>query len=144
MRWIVANHGGIDTYRTIVEEMARASTLGEALEVATGETFLELENEWRAYLGVGPVPAEVLDPAAAMLAPAEPYFAEGEQVVLPATPFQQPIYNAPSTRSIADGACFANSPVTILKAGSDGTLNWYQVDCLGMVGFMNQGQLVSQ
>jgi hypothetical protein len=76
--------------------------------------------------------------------PAAPAFEVGEQVTLPAAPFSQPIYNAPTVQSIADGACFANTPVTILDAGNDGEMNWYEVDCMGMTGWMNQGQLVTQ
>ncbi|HEX3052938.1 MAG TPA: hypothetical protein VHP83_19925, partial [Aggregatilineaceae bacterium] len=141
MRWMVEAHGGIETYRGVVEEMSHGITLEQALENVTGLTFLELENEWRAFLGVGPVPEELLDPALALDAPIEPFFAEGEQVTLPGTPFQQPVYNAPTTTAIADGTCFANSTVTILLAGSDGVQNWYQIDCMGMQGWMSQEQL---
>ncbi|MBN1681370.1 MAG: hypothetical protein JW966_13900 [Anaerolineae bacterium] len=144
MRWLVAEHGGMDTYLGIVNEMARAIPLEQALETVTGMTFLELENEWRAFLGVGEVPLDVLDPAAALDDPIEPFFAEGESVTLPAAPFQSPIYNYPTTTSIADAMCFGNMPVTILNAGSDGVMNWYEVDCMGMIGWMNQGQLVAQ
>ena len=63
---------------------------------------------------------------------------------MPASPFSQPIYNAPRTNSIADAACFANTPLTILHAGNDGEVNWYEVDCMGMQGWMNQGQLNAQ
>ncbi len=144
MRWLVEARGGIETYRAIVDEMARGLPLEQALQTATGETFLDLENEWRAHLGIGPVPAEELDPALALGEPAEPFFEVGSSVTLPASPFQQPIYSAPSVSSIANAACFANTPVKILRAGGDGTLNWYEIDCMGMSGWMNQGQLVGQ
>jgi hypothetical protein len=141
MYWLVDTYGGMDTYRAVVAQMEQNVSVAEALEIATGKPFLELENEWRAFLGLGPVPPEVLDPALALSDPVEPFFAPGEEVVLPAAPFSQPIYNAPTEKSIADGACFANTVITILRAGHDGTLNWYEVDCMGMVGWMNQGQL---
>ena len=144
MRWIVDTYGGMDTYHAIVETMSQARTLDEALEAATGKTLIELENEWRAFLGVGPIPEEILDPAAALGDPVEPFYAEGETVTMPASPFSQPIYNAPRTNSIADAACFANTPLTILHAGNDGEVNWYEVDCMGMQGWMNQGQLNAQ
>lgn len=144
MRWIVDTYGGMDTYYAIVETMSQAKTLDNALVAATGKTMVELENEWRAFLGVGPIPEEILDPAAALGDPVEPFYAEGESVMMPAAPFSQPIYNAPRTNSIADAACFANTPLTILRAGNDGAVNWYEVDCMGMQGWMNQGQLNAQ
>jgi len=142
MRWLVDTQGGIDTYRAVVEEMKHGVALEQALETATGQSFLDLENAWRGFLGVAEVPLSVLDPASALSEPAEPFFAEGDQVTLPAAPFQQTIYTAPSTTSISNAFCFANTPVTILRAGSDGALNWYEVDCMGMRGWMNQGQMV--
>lgn len=144
MRWLAEAHNGMETYHAVVYEMAHGATMEQALETTTGKTFLELENEWRAYLGIEPVPAEVLDPGQMLSEPAEPFFAEGEQVMLPASPFQQPVYSQPSTTSIANASCFANTAVTVLRAGSDGTLNWYEVDCMGQVGWMNQGQLNAQ
>ncbi|RPJ00120.1 MAG: hypothetical protein EHM39_05360 [Chloroflexi bacterium] len=32
--------------------------------------------------------------------------------------------------------------VTILQAGNDGTTNWYQVDCMGQIGWIAQAELV--
>ena len=144
MQWIVATQGGMDTYRAIVDEMSTGILLADALEAATGIPMVDLENEWRAFLGVEPIPAEVFDPGLALSDPVEPFFAPDEQVILPAAPFQQLIYSAPTTQSAANAACFANSPVTIKRAGSDGSLNWYEVDCMGLTGWMNQGQLVAQ
>jgi len=141
MRWIVDQHGGMETYRAIVEAIQHGSNLSQALETATGQTFLDLENGWRAFLGIGPVPAEVLDPSLTLSDPAAPFYAEGEQITLPAAPFSQPIYKEPKTRSISMGACFASSQVTIRRAGSDGTVNWYEVDCQGQIGWMNHTQL---
>ena len=57
--------------------------------------------------------AEVLDPSLTLGEAAEPFYADGEQVTLPATPFQQPMYTEPSTTSMANAACFANTAVTI-------------------------------
>lgn len=144
MSWLVDTHGGVATYRAVVEAIRHGASLPEALESVTGISFLDLENEWRAFLGVGPVPAEVLDPSLTLSDPVEPSYAPGEEVVLPPTPFQQLVYNAPTEKSIADAMCFANTSVEILRAGNDGTVNWYEVDCLGMVGWMNQAQLASQ
>ncbi|MBI5958490.1 MAG: hypothetical protein HY866_07145 [Chloroflexi bacterium] len=143
MSWLVDTHGGMDTYRGVVEEIRHGANLVQALETVTGQPFLDLENEWRAFLGVSPVAADVLDPGLTLGAPAEPFFAEGDTVILPSAPFSQPIYTEPKVRSVAMGACFASSKVTIRRAGHDGTVNWYEVDCTGMVGWMNQTQLVA-
>jgi hypothetical protein len=144
MTWLVESHGGMDTYRAIVQEMARARPMKEAIETVTGYTLLELENEWRVFLGVPELTPEQVDPSLALAEPAEPYFEVGEEVIMPGMPFQQSIYNQPSTTSISDAVCFANTPITILRTGNDGQTNWYEVDCMGMVGWMNQGQLVVQ
>lgn len=141
MSWLVETHGGMDTYRAVVEAMRGGYAVAEALEKATGQPFLELENQWRAFLGIGPVPAEVLDPALQLDEPAEPFFKVGEQVILPATPLTRPLYTEPRERSLATRVCFANAPVTILRAGNDGVTNWYEVDCMGLRGWMSQAQL---
>ena len=121
--------------------MSHGITLAQALQTVTGLSLVDLENEWRAFLGVGEIPAEVLDPASALGKPADPYFEVGEQVTLPATPFQQRIFTTPEEKPIANMTCFGSTPVTILRAGNDGTTNWYEVDCMGLVGWMNQSQL---
>jgi len=141
MTWLVETHGGMDTYRAIVEAMRGGYTVAEALEKATGQPFLELENQWRAFLGIPPVPAEVLDPALGLGEPAEPYFRVGEQVTLPAMPFSRPLYTQPKERSLSTSVCFANATVTILRVGNDGVTNWYEVDCMGLKGWISQAQL---
>lgn len=141
MDWLVETRGGMDTYRAIVEEMKLGIPLADALETATGTPFVDLENEWRAFLGITPVSAEMLDPGLALDEPADPAFGIGELVTLPATPFTASLYNEPSEKSISDAVCFASTEVTILRAGNDGAMNWYEVDCMGLVGWMNQGQL---
>jgi hypothetical protein len=141
MNWIVEYHGGIETYRAIVDELRKNRPLGEALETATGISFIDLENEWRTYLGVGPIPAEVLDPASVLSEPVDPLYAVGDSFTLESATLQTPLYNKPSEVAIANSACFTGSTVTILRAGSDGTQNWYEVDCQGLVGWMNETSL---
>ena len=142
MKWLTEEYGDMEMYNAIVQEVKRGTSVEDSLKVVTGKTFLELENEWRAFLGIPPVAPEQLDPSLALGEPVDPAFETGEIVTLPSTPFQQPMYNKPTEISIADAVCFANMQATILRAGSDGTVNWYEVDCMGMVGWMNQGQLV--
>ena len=49
MLWLADTHGGLDTYRQIVEQMSAGNTLEVSLQHVTGQTLLELENEWRAF-----------------------------------------------------------------------------------------------
>jgi hypothetical protein len=141
MLWLADHYGGLEMYRSLVGKMSKGYTLEKTLQNTTGKTLLALENEWRAWLGFGPVPLEALDPGSALSAPAAPFFAEGESVTLPATTFQALLYSAPTEQSAAKGACFANTPVTILRAGSDGVINWYEVDCQGQVGWISQAHI---
>ncbi len=55
IRWLLENHGGLETHRRIVERMQTRDGLDVALEEATGFSFLELENQWRATWGLPPV-----------------------------------------------------------------------------------------
>jgi hypothetical protein len=124
-------------YRQIVEEMRQGHTLEVSLESVTGKTLLDLENEWRAFLGQPEVPVDLIDPGAALAEPAQPFFAVGESVTTPATAFQILLYSRPTETSAASGSCFANTTVTVLQAGSDGTVNWYEVDCMGQTGWIS-------
>ncbi len=142
VNWMTETQGGLAMHAAIVDELALAIPLGEAIENATGVPLGELENAWRASLGLPPVAAEALDAALALGPPVEPFFAEGEEVALPAQPFQQVMKTEPLESATDAGLCMANLPVTVLRVGNDGELNWYQVDCMGGVGWLHQGQLV--
>jgi len=54
LTWMLDNYGGLETHRRILEAMPGHS-MGEAIEIATGVPFLDLENQWRASLGLAPV-----------------------------------------------------------------------------------------
>ncbi len=54
IRWLVDAYGGLEVHARVVEAMPGRS-LAEALEVATGVPFLELENQYRAFLGYPPI-----------------------------------------------------------------------------------------
>jgi len=141
MLWLVDAKGGLDTYQAVAEEMGAGRILEDALLNVTGQTLLELENEWRAFLGQPEVPLELVDPAAALNPPAEPFFAVGESVTVPAASYQVLLYTRPSKTSIAAAACYANMSLTILQAGNDSVTNWYQVDCMGQIGWVSQADL---
>jgi hypothetical protein len=141
MLWLADTHGGLDMYRQIVDQMSAGNTLEVSLQNVTGQSLLDLENEWRAFLGQPEVPLALVNPGAVLNPPAEPFFAVGASVTIPATAFQVLLYSRPSETSAASGACFANTTVEIQQAGNNGMVNWYEVDCMGQIGWVNQTQL---
>jgi hypothetical protein len=60
INWLVYNYG-IETHRQIVELMrynadgSRGMNFQDAIEQATGESFADLDREWRAYLELPPL-----------------------------------------------------------------------------------------
>ncbi len=56
IRWLLDNYGGLETHARLVDVLPGRS-LDSALVAVTGKTLLELENEWRASWGLGPVEA---------------------------------------------------------------------------------------
>jgi hypothetical protein len=142
INFLLTNYGGIDLHREIAQRMRYGTSVFDAVEELTGKPFLDIENEWRTYLGYQPLTLADVDPAQAL----EPYednmLAEGDTVTLPATPALVPIYEKPGPKSLAGGQCFANMQVTILKIGALDGVPYYQVDCMGQVGWMTRDQLV--
>lgn len=55
VNWLV-NEYGFEVHRQIVELNSRNVPLDDALEEATGVSFLDLERAWRAYIGLDPEP----------------------------------------------------------------------------------------
>src|SRR5690606_17195506 len=86
INWLNMTQGGIETHRQVVELMRQNVSVYDALEQVTGKTFFELENGWRAYLGLEPFTEADLDPAAALEPVTDPIAAVGEKVTLPASP----------------------------------------------------------
>src|SRR5690606_33700196 len=114
----------------------------DALEQVTGKTFLELENEWRVYLGLAPFTEADLDPAAALGPVIDPLVATGEAITLPAMPPLPVVPEAASPTAASSGQCFANTTVTVLAMGSLDGQDYYQVDCMGQIGWMPRDLLV--
>jgi len=142
LNYLLANYGGVEIHLKIVELMrGEGLSVYEAVESVTGKPFLEVENEWRAYLGYQPLDLADVDPASALEAPVDPIAAEGDQVTLPASPALSSLYENPGPNQLGNGQCFANTTVTILKVGSLDGIDYYQVDCMGMVGWMTRDQL---
>ncbi|MBI5929352.1 MAG: hypothetical protein HY862_08595 [Chloroflexi bacterium] len=56
INWLVNTYGGYEVHRQIIELMDSNVSLPEALEQVTGITFLDLERQWRTYIGLNPEP----------------------------------------------------------------------------------------
>ncbi len=142
INWLNMTQGGIETHRQVVELMRQNVSVYDALEQVTGKTFFELENGWRAYLGLEPFTEADLDPAAALEPVTDPIAAVGEKVTLPASPPLPVVLEAPSPTAASSGQCFANTTVTILDMGSRDGQDYYKVDCMGQIGWMPRDLLV--
>lgn len=141
INWFIANFG-IEAHADTVILMKQNTDLYEALETVTGVSFFELENRWRAYIGLPPFELADLDPAQALEPPIDPVAAEGDVRTLPATPPLVPLNEKPALRAIASGQCFANMEITILRVGSLEGVDYYEVDCMGQTGWLTRDQLV--
>jgi hypothetical protein len=135
LNWFVY-HYGLDTHAQVVALYQQNDyTLYTALQEATGESFLDLENAWRRYIGFPEI-----TPAAALEDPVNPIAAVGDKVILSTKAFQYLLYGEPGS-ILASGACFPGATVTILRVGSLEGVDYYEVDCMGMVGWMTANQL---
>lgn len=141
INYLLTNYGGVDTHRRIVELMRANATIYEAVEEVTGKSFLDVENEWRTYLGFAPLSLADVDPASALEPVEDSMFAVGDTVTLPATPALSAVYEKPGPKALASGQCFANMPVTILEIGALDGETYFKVDCMGQVGWMTRDQL---
>lgn len=141
VNWYV-NTYGLDTHAEVVRLLSEnRMPLADALEAATGETFLDLENAWRTYIGFQPLTLADVDPAAAMDAAVNPVYQEGDTFTLPATPIQFPLKEAPGETAAPYAACFANTQVTVLRVGNLNGVNFYELDCLGLIGWAAEDTL---
>ncbi|NLX10624.1 MAG: hypothetical protein GXY36_13285 [Chloroflexi bacterium] len=143
LNFVFTNYGGVDVHLRIVELMrSENASVYAALEQITGKTFLELENEWRVYLGMAPLALADIDPASALEPAIDPIAEVGETVTLPASPPLPAVYEKPGPNSLYSGQCFANTQVEILQIGSLDGVDYYQVNCMGQIGWMSRDQLV--
>ncbi|HEX3052095.1 MAG TPA: hypothetical protein VHP83_15660 [Aggregatilineaceae bacterium] len=144
INWLNMNYGGIDTIRQIIAQMQAGVDVYEAIEQATGKLFIDLQNEWRIYLGYEPLDLADIDPAAALQPAVDPLFEVGDTVTLPPSPPLPGIYENPGPDELYTGQCFANTAVEILQVGSLDGVDYYQVDCMGQIGWMTRDQLVGE
>lgn len=59
INWLVNTYGGYEAHLQIVELMDSNVGLPEALEQVTGVSFLDLERQWRTYIGLNPDPVVI-------------------------------------------------------------------------------------
>lgn len=144
LNFLMANYGGLETHRKVAELMRQDHSIYEAVEQVTGKPFLEIENEWRIYLGYRPLTVADIDPSAALEPLVDPLYDVGDVVTLPTTPPVSLIFEHPGPNQIAKGQCFAGMQVTIKRGGSLDGMDYYEVDCMGQIGWMGRDQLVSQ
>ncbi len=144
INFLVMNYGGIEFHRQMVEKMrGEGKSVYQAVEDLTGKPFLEVENEWRTYLGFRPLTPADLDPALALLPYEDSVIAVGDTITLPAMPPIVQLGESPIPRPPISGACFANTPVEVLRMGQaeDGTA-YFEIDCMGMTGWVTRDALV--
>ncbi|MBN1202164.1 MAG: hypothetical protein JXJ20_09940 [Anaerolineae bacterium] len=142
INFLHTNYGGIETLQQIAQGTRYGTSMYESVEEIAGKPFIEVENEWRTYLGFEPLSLADVDPASALEPAIAPIAEIGETVLLPSTPPIAYIYEKPGPNVLSNGQCFSGMEVTILDMGSLDGIDYYQVDCMGMVGWMSRDQLV--
>lgn len=141
VNWLVAEYG-LDAMQAINQSQARGIPFYTSIEEITGQSFLNIENRWRAYLGFRQLTLAEIDPASALEPYDDPLLSEGDTVTLPAMPPLVPMKEKPGERVLVGAQCFANMSITILRIGAlDGT-PYYEVDCMGMTGWVTRDQIV--
>lgn len=139
INWILTNYGGLDTHLKVVETFRRTGDIKKALEEATGETFFDLQNGWRVYLGLNAFNLADIDPASALEDAIDPLVQVGDTITI--TTMRVPLNQKPGPISLAQGACFSGSTATVLRMGSLDGVNYYEIDCLGLKGWVTDAQL---
>lgn len=59
LRYVRDNYGGYEAHGEIVTLISQNTSVHEAFEIVTGQSFDALESEWRTSLGAGPAPTPV-------------------------------------------------------------------------------------
>lgn len=142
INWLLTNYGGLELHVQIVERMRLGDGLIATIEDLTGEAFLDLENAWRTGLGFRALTLADIDPALAL----EPYeddlLAVGDTVTLPATPPLVGLNIEPGEKAVAQGQCFGGMDVTVMEMGTLDGVPYFQIDCMGMTGWVTRDALV--
>lgn len=140
INWLLTNYGGLEAHAQIVELLGRNVVLADAVEQVTGKPFIELQNEWRAYLGFRPLALADLDPASALEDPVDPLYVVGDVFTVPG-PRPLSLQDNPGPAQISTAACFPNLQVEVLAVGQLDGVNYYQVTCSGLEGWVPESAL---
>lgn len=143
INWLLTTYGGLEFHAELMDMTGSNVTLTDALETLTSVSFLELQNQWRAYIGFNQLSLADVDPASALAEPIDATFEAGDTATLPPTPFNVPLNTVPGPTSLANSTCFANTEVTILRVGSLDGVNYYEIDCNGLTGWVTGLQLAA-
>lgn len=139
INWTLTNYGGLDTHLKIIQAFKRTGDIVKAFEEATGDSFLNIQNGWRVYLGLEPLTLADVDPASALEPAIDPLVQVGDTIAI--TSPQVPLKREPTPFSITAGACFNGTQAIVLAMGSLEGINYYQLDCFGMKGWVTDDQL---
>lgn len=140
VNWLYANYGGTELAHQISRNIADENmSVYEAIAAATGVDFLTLENGWRAYIGFNQLRPEDLDPSLLLEDAPNALFAPSDSVVIPG-PRPVTLMEVPGGR-IGQAQCFAGTLVAVLRVGTLDGLDWYEVDCNGLRGWLTADDL---
>lgn len=141
INWLLSSYGGIETHAQIIDLLQSNNTLDTALIEATSKTLLELENEWRVYLGYAAFTEADRDPSLLMEDAVDPLFQVGDTFSVPG-PRPMGLYETAGPGALpSSGACFSGIQGEILRSGSLEGANYYEVDCSGLIGWVEESQL---
>ncbi len=141
VNWLISEYG-LDTMRAINQGQARGIPFYTSIEEATGQSFLDIQNGWRAYLGYRLLTLAEVDPVSALEPVEDDMIAEGDTITLPAMPPLVKMNTVPGPKALPGPQCFGNTPVKIVTIGAlDGTA-YYEIDCMGMFGWVTRDQIV--
>lgn len=141
VNWFVATYG-FETLAEVLAVQAASTPVRDAIAQVTGQTFVEVENAWRAYIGFAPVDPCKIDPAACLEVYEDPMLAVGDQVTLPAMPPLVKMYMEPGEGKLPGPQCFGNTVVTITQMGAVDGIAYFEIDCMGLVGWVTREVLV--
>lgn len=134
INFLNAAYGGVETIAAIHQLIMNFTDVATAVEQVTELPFTEIENEWRAYLGFPPLEAEVSTIDLLEPAPNAPY-QPGDMVTIPGPQFTE-ILQEPDDRTGLLPPCLPGQNVEILRVGSLDGVDWYEINCSGLVGWV--------
>ena len=140
INFLLSNYGGIDTHAQLVDLISRNVVLADAVEQVTGKPFIEIQNEWRTYLGFRELTEVDLDPSAALTDPIDALYEVGDTFTVPG-PRPLSLQDNPGTAQISTAACFQNLQAEVVRVGNLDGINYYEVTCSGLSGWVPEAAL---